>query len=160
MRFVLVLAAVLMAAAGPTGAQTGELRLSTGLASGIGSSGLPATGLASASLAFVSSSFSLGPELLRIFGPTRVFGIGAVSRVRLGSGRITPFVVGGLGGDFWKEEPGIVQGLFTGSIGAGVELGAVSGLALEFRAHKRLQRYAGPGNWDFITVTVGGRLGW
>lgn len=140
-------------------AQTGEVRLNAGLATGFDAGGLPASLGGTISLAFVSSGFSLGPEVLKVAGDTRIFGIGVVSRIGLGGDKIKPYLVAGLAGNYWRQE--LTQGLFTGNIGVGVTLGSGNvGPTVEARLHKNLQRYGSGGNWDFLTFTVGWRFGW
>ena len=143
-------------------AQTGEFRMQGGTFLGDGgeSSVQVAT---TASFSFVKSHFSFGPEVLYVFGSPRVLGIGAVARYRIGSSRLAPFLVGSLGGDYWKNRDDfITAGLFSGSLGAGLELSATRGptVTLEARGHKRLQNYSGGGNWDFLTITAGVRFQW
>jgi hypothetical protein len=142
-------------------AQIGELRVNAGLANGLGSNGLPLNPVTTASFSFVKSSFSLGPEVLYVFGTARVFGLGAVARLRVGSGPLRPYLIGGLGGN-WHRQDFLTPGLFSGSLGAGVSLSraAPMELTLEARLHKNLQRYGGGGDWDFITVAAGVRFGW
>lgn len=143
-------------------AQTGEFRVNAGLASGVGSDGLPPTVATTASFSFVKSSFSLGPEVLYVGGSERIFGIGAVARLYVGSGTLRPYLIGGLGGNYWKRQQFVTAGLFSGSLGAGLSVatrGAL-GVGLEARLNKNLQRYGGGGNWDFVTVMAGVRLGW
>ena len=79
-------------------AQTGEFRVNAGLITGLGSGGTPVKKVASASFSFVKSGFSLGPEVSWAFGEERILGIGVVSRLRIGSSGLRPYVVGGLGG--------------------------------------------------------------
>jgi hypothetical protein len=161
---ILLMSLVLAAAGLPqvVGAQTGEFRAQAGTF--WGSAGGPsAQQAANASFAFVTSRFSFGPEVLYVFGSPRVLGIGAVARLQIGSSRLTPYLVGSLGGDYWKSRNDfITAGLFTGSLGAGVQLSGTRGpsVTLEARGHKRLQNYSGGGNWDFLTITGGVRFRW
>jgi hypothetical protein len=147
---------------GTVPAQTGEFRLNAGLAVGLGSEGLPASLVSTASFSFVASSFSFGPEILYVTGDPRILGVGVVSRLQLNFRGFRPYLVGGVGGDYWQRPMHVTAGLFTGNIGAGIRLGGDSQLALvlEARAHKNLQNYQGGGRWDFVTITLGGRLGW
>ena len=96
------------------------------------------------------------------FGEQHIFGIGVATRIRLSAGGLTPYLVGGLGGNYWKRDDYITAGLFTGSVGAGIVLATRSGkgFTVETRIHKNLQNYGGGGNWDFITLAGGVRLGW
>jgi hypothetical protein len=143
-------------------AQTGEFRVNGGLAAGLGSGGFPSSPFVSASFSFVKSAFSFGPEAGYAFGSDRIFAIGAVARLRVSSGRLRPYLVGGLGGNYWHRVNFGSAGLFSGSLGAGVILAERSpaGLTLEVRMHQNLQRYGGAENWDFITVGGGIRFGW
>lgn len=162
-RVTLVMITVLTAGTAHFGySQTGELRVSAGMMTGIGAGGSPVKPVTAASFTFVSRGFSLGPEVFYAFGQERIFGLGVVSRLRVGSGRFHPYVVAGLGGNYWRTESFGTAGLFTGSLGAGIELaqGGNLGVTLEGRAHKNLQNYSGEGNWDFISVAAGIRLGW
>lgn len=144
------------------GAQTGELRVNAGLASGIGSDGHPVARATTASFSFVKSSFSFGPEVLYVAGEQRIFGIGGTARLRVSSGPLAAYLVGGLGGNYWKRQEFVTAGLFSGSLGGGLSLATRGALAitLEARLYKNLQRYGGEGNWGFATVTAGVRLGW
>jgi hypothetical protein len=144
------------------GAQTGEFRVQGGTFWG-SSGGSSVQVVTTASFAFVKSNFSFGPEALYVFGSPRVLGIGAVARLRIGSSRLAPFLVGSLGGDYWKNRRDLITaGLFTGSLGAGLELSGTRGpsVTLEARGHKRLQNYSGGGDWDFLTITAGVRFQW
>jgi hypothetical protein len=145
-----------------TWAQTGELRVNGGIMTGLGSGGSPVKPLTSASFSFVKSSFSFGPEVSYAFGEEHIFGIGVVSRLRLSSGGLRPYLVTGLGGNYWKRDPYVTTGLLTGSAGVGVVLATRGGLGLtlETRIHKNLQNYGGGGNWDFVSIAGGVRLGW
>ena len=147
---------------GPVQAQTGELQVSAGLMTGLGTGGSPVKPIANASFSFVKSGFSFGPEVSWAFGQERILGVGVVSRLRVGSSGLRPYLVGGLGGNYWKRNDYVTAGLFTGSIGVGVSLAARrgSGVTLESRVHHNLQNFEGGGNWDFLSFAVGGRLGW
>jgi hypothetical protein len=146
----------------PARAQTGELRLAAGLLTGLGSGGSPAKPVASASFGFVKSRFSFGPEVSWAFGDERILGVGVVTRLRIGANGLRPYLVGGLGGNYWRRSEFVTAGLFTGSVGAGVSFARRGGteLTLESRVHHNLQNYGGGGTWNFITLAVGGRLGW
>jgi hypothetical protein len=143
----------------PARAQIGEIRVNTGIAAGLERGGLPAAVLGNASFSLVRSRLSLGPEVLYIAGDERVFGLGGVARVNLGTARFRPYVMASLGGNFWKQEDFGTTGLFSGSIGAGVGWGP--SFTTEVRIYENLQRLASPAdNWSFITLTGGVRLAW
>jgi hypothetical protein len=146
----------------PGEAQTGEFRAGAGAMTGIGADGSPGKFVTTASFSFVKSRFSLGPEILYAFGENRIFGIGAVSRFRIGSSPLHPYLVAGLGGNYWRADDFVTAGLFTGNLGAGLSLtrGETLGVTLELRAYRNLQNYSGGGNWDFVSITSGVRLGW
>ena len=147
---------------GAARAQTGELRLNAGAMTGIGSGGASLKPVTSASFAFVNSGFSFGPETFYAYGEERIWGIGAVARLDLGSGRHKPYLVGGLGGNFWTLPNFGNAGLFSGSLGGGILLvqNRHLGITAEARVHKNLQNYSGGGNWDFVSLTGGVRFGW
>jgi hypothetical protein len=151
-------ALLLAVPAHPVLAQTGEIRFTAGFATGIGSGGLSPSPVTMASFSFVKSSFSFGPEVLYVYGDPRIFGIGVVSRLTLGSRAVRPYLVGGLGGDYWKRSQGVTAGLFTASLGAGFHLSRH--IIVEGRVHQNLQNYTGGGNWDFVTIMAGGKIGW
>lgn len=154
---------VLMVIIAPkAGAQTGEFRVNAGLITGLGSGGTPLKKVASASFSFVKGGFSFGPEVFWAFGPERILGVGAVSRLRIGASGLRPYLVGGLGGNYWRGKNYGTAGLFTGSIGAGVSFVKRRGVEVTFesRVHRNLQNYGGVGNWNFISVVAGVRLGW
>lgn len=143
-------------------AQTGELRVGAGAMTGLGADGSPVKPVTVASFSFVKGSFSFGPEVFYAFGAERIFGIGVVARLRVLPGRLQPYLVAGLGGDYWKLENYVTAGLFTGSLGAGIYLTRSNtlGITLEARVHRNLQNYSGGGNWDFVSIAAGIRLGW
>jgi hypothetical protein len=153
---------VLMLAAGPARAQTGELRLNGGAMTGIGSGGASIKPVTSASFGFAKSNFSFGPEVFYAYGEERIWGFGVVARLGVGSGRVKPYLVGSLGGNYWKQSNFVTAGLFTGSVGGGMLMvrNRHLGITAEARVHKNLQNYSGGGNWDFVTLTAGVRFGW
>jgi hypothetical protein len=52
-------------------------------------------------------------------------------------------------------------GLFSGNLGAGIVPGPRSNFTVELRVYENLQWLAGgPGNWAFVTLTGGLRVGW
>jgi len=157
-----IITALLAGTARPGYGQTGELRISAGVMTGMGADGSPVKPVTAASFSFVSRGFSFGPEVFYAFGDQRILGLGGVARIRIASGRFHPYLVAGLGGNFWRTESFGTAGLFTGSLGAGIELARNNnlGMTMEGRAHKNLQNYSGEGNWDFISVAAGIRLGW
>jgi hypothetical protein len=146
----------------PVQAQVGEVRVSAGAMTTSGFGGGRVKPVTVASFSFVISRFSLGPEVFYAFGEEHIFGIGAVARLRLSSSRVAAFLIGGLGGNFWKGDEFVTAGLFTGNLGAGLSLDGPGNMAvtLEGRLHKSLQHYSGVGNWDFASITAGLRLGW
>ena len=160
-RMWLCLVVLVMVAPRNARAQTGEFRANAGLMTGLGSGGAPVKPVTSASFSFVTSHFSMGPEVSWAFGEERIFGIGLVSRFHVSTRGVRPYVVGGLGGNYWKRNNYVTAGLLTGSLGAGISLAARRSvdLTLETRVHKNLQRDAG-GNWDFVTLTAGVKFQW
>lgn len=154
-------ALLLMLLSRPGSAQTGELRMNAGLAQGIESGGLPTGLAANASFSFTVGGFSFGPEGLLVPGNERVYGLGGVARMRLSSRGLAPYLIGGLGGNYWRTDGLGTTGLFTGNLGAGVGFGPEKNVGVELRIYENLQRLAGgPGNWAFITLTGGIRIGW
>jgi hypothetical protein len=161
LRIWLCLVVLVMLAPRMARAQTGEFRVNGGLMTGLGSGGTTLKPLIRASFSFVKSKFSFGPEISWASDKERIFGIGVVSRFQLGSSQLHPYLVGGLGGNYWRGSAYGTAGLFTGSIGGGISLVSRRSidLTLESRLHKNLQNYGG-GNWDFISVAAGVRVGW
>ena len=161
-RIFLGVALVMLAAPPFLRAQTGEVRVHAGAMTGLGADGAPLKTTINGSFSFVKAAFSFGPEMSYAFGEQHILGLGVVTRVRLGAKGWRPYLVGGLGGNYWKRDGYVTAGLFTGSIGAGIRLPTRGGpdLTLETRIHKNLQNYAGGGNWDFVSVAAGVRLGW
>ena len=159
---MVTVSALLVGAARPGHTQTGELRVGAGAMTGLGADGSPVKPITTASFAFVKGTFSFGPEVFYAFGEDRIFGIGVVARLRILSGPLQPYLVAGLGGDYWEFRNYTSAGLFTGSLGAGIHLARSNtlGLTLETRVHKKLQNYSGGGNWDFVSLAAGIRLGW
>ena len=160
---ILVTVSALVVVAAPAGhSQIGELRVSAGAMTGIGADGSPVKPVTAASFSFVIARFSFGPEVFYAFGDRRIFGIGAVARFRVTSGRLGPYLVAGLGGNYWNLGNYGSAGLFSGSLGAGIYLTRSNtlGVTLETRVHRNLQHYSGGGNWDFMSVAAGVRLGW
>lgn len=142
--------------------QTGEVRIQAGGLTGLGSGGSPVKPMISGSFSFVRSAFSFGPELMYAFGEQHILGIGVATRIQLSGAGRRPYLVGGLGGNYWRRDGYITAGLFTGSVGAGIVLATRGGMdfTVETRIHKKLQNYEGGGNWDFISIAGGMRLGW
>jgi hypothetical protein len=161
---LLLLPCLMPVAAGRAAAQTGEIRGNAGIAGGMESGGLPSSLALTGSFSFVISSVAAGPEVLYIRGDERVFGLGGVIRLHLGSAPLRPYLVGSLGGNFWKGKDFGTAGLFSGSLGMGVllKLGLRPDVqfSLEGRVYDNLQRLGGRDDWAFATIGGGLRLGW
>ncbi len=129
------------------------------------------------SFGFESGRWFLGPEYSVTHGAaTRTWAVGLVARVSWPGERIRPFLVAGAGSYQWSSRYAYQVpsgqtvtdwarlGYFSGSIGAGVELGAArSRLSprLEARYHTNLQRSdIGAGGLGLVTAAAGLRYRW
>ena len=157
-----VSAAIVLVGLIPAGlsAQIGQLHLGGGLAQGIESDGLNTQPIAITSFSFVAGRFSLGPEGFYIFGDKHIYGLGGVARYRVSSQGHQPYLILGLGGNFWRESPFVEANLFSASVGGGVSFGSDRRFVLEARFHDNLQNYGGRANWAFLSLTGGARVRW
>lgn len=182
-----VLAVLLLVPPATAAAQgfTGEFRLLgvVGSALGSGNAGAPPespppdprtlVGI-SGSLSFIHGGLTLGPEAMVLRGSDRrMYELGGVARVLVGSGRARPYILLGAGHSSWDRKiipsydpagraawVGDHSG-FSGNAGAGLVVGAGSAaLVLEVRGHKSLSRDEFSRPRDMLSIAGGGRLSW